>query len=108
MSRRPIPETERLTSANVMARITFIQKDGTERVVEAEPGMTVMEAGIRNMKIGIVMFMFGLVGSGALFAFAQNVTGGRFVVLWYGGIIAGLIMLFRGFAQYGRGRRSSG
>ena len=27
-----------------MAKITFIQPDGTSKVVEAEPGMTVMEA----------------------------------------------------------------
>ncbi len=27
-----------------MAKITFIQPDGTSQVVEAEPGMTVMEA----------------------------------------------------------------
>jgi len=36
-----------------MARITFIQKDGTERVVEAEPGMTVMEAAVKNSIPGI-------------------------------------------------------
>ena len=36
-----------------MARITFIQKDGTERVVEAEPGMTVMEAAVKNGVAGI-------------------------------------------------------
>jgi 2Fe-2S ferredoxin len=40
-------------SANVMARITFIQNDGTERVVEAEPGMTVMEAAVKNSIPGI-------------------------------------------------------
>jgi ferredoxin, 2Fe-2S len=42
-----------LKSANVMARITFIQNDGTERVVEAEPGMTVMEAAVKNGIPGI-------------------------------------------------------
>ena len=36
-----------------MARITFIQQDGTENVVEAEPGMTVMEAAVRNSVPGI-------------------------------------------------------
>ena len=36
-----------------MARITFIQNDGTERVVEAEPGMTVMEAAVKNAIAGI-------------------------------------------------------
>ena len=36
-----------------MARITFIQSDGTERVVEAEPGMTVMEAAVKNSVPGI-------------------------------------------------------
>ncbi len=36
-----------------MARITFIQRDGTERVVEAEPGMTVMEAAVKNAISGI-------------------------------------------------------
>ena len=36
-----------------MARITFIQHDGTERVVEAEPGMTVMEAAVKNSIPGI-------------------------------------------------------
>ena len=42
-----------LKSANVMATITFIQNDGTERVVEAEPGMTVMEAAVKNGVSGI-------------------------------------------------------
>ena len=36
-----------------MARITFIQNDGTERVVEAEPGMTVMEAAVKHGIAGI-------------------------------------------------------
>jgi 2Fe-2S ferredoxin len=36
-----------------MARITFIQSDGVERVVEAEPGMTVMEAAVKNSIAGI-------------------------------------------------------
>ena len=36
-----------------MARITFIQNDGIERVVEAEPGMTVMEAAVKNSIPGI-------------------------------------------------------
>ena len=36
-----------------MARITFIQNDRTERVVEAEPGMTVMEAAVKNSIPGI-------------------------------------------------------
>lgn len=36
-----------------MATITFIQSDGTERVVEAEPGMTVMEAAVKNSIPGI-------------------------------------------------------
>ena len=36
-----------------MATITFIQSDGTERVVEAEPGMTVMEAAVKNGVAGI-------------------------------------------------------
>ena len=42
-----------MKSANVMARITFIQNDGIERVVEAEPGMTVMEAAVKNGVAGI-------------------------------------------------------
>jgi 2Fe-2S ferredoxin len=36
-----------------MARITFIQKDGTERVVQAELGMTVMEVAVKNSIPGI-------------------------------------------------------
>jgi 2Fe-2S ferredoxin len=36
-----------------MARITFIQHDGTAHVVEAEPGMTVMEAAVKNSIQGI-------------------------------------------------------
>ena len=36
-----------------MARITYILHDGTERVVEAEPGMTVMEAAVKNSVPGI-------------------------------------------------------
>ena len=42
-----------LKSDNVMATITFIQNDGTERVVQAEPGMTVMEAAVKNGVVGI-------------------------------------------------------
>jgi 2Fe-2S ferredoxin len=42
-----------LKTANAMARITFIQNDGVERVVEAEPGMTVMEAAVKNNVAGI-------------------------------------------------------
>ena len=36
-----------------MARITYILHDGTERVVEAESGMTVMEAAVKNSVPGI-------------------------------------------------------
>ena len=36
-----------------MARITFIEPDGTSQVVEAEPGMTVMEAAVKNSIPGI-------------------------------------------------------
>lgn len=36
-----------------MAKITYIEHDGTEHVVDAEPGMSVMEAAIRNMVPGI-------------------------------------------------------
>jgi len=51
--RRPVPEIGLPKPANVMATITFIQSDGTERVVEAEPGMTVMEAAVKNSIPGI-------------------------------------------------------
>ena len=36
-----------------MAKITFTQLDGTEQTVDAENGMTVMEAAIKNMVPGI-------------------------------------------------------
>jgi 2Fe-2S ferredoxin len=36
-----------------MVRITYIEQDGTEHVVEAEPGMTVMEAAVKNDVPGI-------------------------------------------------------
>jgi 2Fe-2S ferredoxin len=36
-----------------MARITYIQHDGTQHVVEAEPGMTVMEAAVKHSIPGI-------------------------------------------------------
>ena len=36
-----------------MAKITFIEKDGTEHTVDAPNGLTVMEAAIRNMVPGI-------------------------------------------------------
>jgi 2Fe-2S ferredoxin len=36
-----------------MAKITFIQPDGTEQTVEAEPGMTVMEVAKLNLIEGI-------------------------------------------------------
>jgi ferredoxin, 2Fe-2S len=36
-----------------MARITYLLHDGTEYTVEAEPGMTVMEAAVKNGIPGI-------------------------------------------------------
>ena len=36
-----------------MAKITFIEHNGTAHTVEAEPGMTVMEAAVRNSIPGI-------------------------------------------------------
>ncbi|GAB4238278.1 MAG: 2Fe-2S iron-sulfur cluster-binding protein [Methyloligellaceae bacterium] len=36
-----------------MPKITFIEHDGTEHVVDAEVGMTVMEAAIKNQIPGI-------------------------------------------------------
>ncbi|MCB1550131.1 MAG: 2Fe-2S iron-sulfur cluster binding domain-containing protein [Hyphomicrobiaceae bacterium] len=36
-----------------MVKITFIQPDGKEQTVEAEPGMTVMEAAKKNLIPGI-------------------------------------------------------
>ena len=36
-----------------MAKITFIQPDGTEQTVEAQSGMTVMEAAKKNLIDGI-------------------------------------------------------
>jgi ferredoxin, 2Fe-2S len=50
-ARSHLEETEK--SANAMARITFIEPDGTSHVVEAEPGMTVMEAAVKNNIRGI-------------------------------------------------------
>jgi 2Fe-2S ferredoxin len=48
----PRPETID-SAATAMAKITFIQNDGIERVVEAQPGMTVMEAAVKNSVAGI-------------------------------------------------------
>lgn len=36
-----------------MVRITYIEQDGAEHVVDAEPGMTVMEAAVKNDVPGI-------------------------------------------------------
>lgn len=36
-----------------MAKITFVQGDGTRQVVDAEPGWTVMEAAKKNLVPGI-------------------------------------------------------
>ncbi len=36
-----------------MAKITYVQPDGTQQVVDAEPGMTVMEAAKKNLISGI-------------------------------------------------------
>jgi ferredoxin, 2Fe-2S len=36
-----------------MARITFIQPDGAFQVIDAEPGVTLMEAAKRNAVLGI-------------------------------------------------------
>jgi 2Fe-2S ferredoxin len=40
-------------SVQPMVKITFIQPDGTEQTVEAEPGMTVMETAKKNLIDGI-------------------------------------------------------
>ena len=36
-----------------MAKITYIEFNGTEHVVDAKPGMTVMEGAVKNMVPGI-------------------------------------------------------
>lgn len=36
-----------------MPKITYIEKNGTEHVVEAETGLSVMEAAVKNMVPGI-------------------------------------------------------
>jgi 2Fe-2S ferredoxin len=36
-----------------MVKITFIQSDGTENTIDAEPGMTLMEAAVKNSVRGI-------------------------------------------------------
>jgi 2Fe-2S ferredoxin len=36
-----------------MAKITYIDHGGTERVVDVKPGMTVMEGAVKNMVPGI-------------------------------------------------------
>ena len=36
-----------------MAKITYIQHDGTEHVVEVKPGLTVMEGAVKNNVPGI-------------------------------------------------------
>ncbi len=36
-----------------MAKLTFIQKDGTRQEVDGQNGMTVMEAAVKNMVPGI-------------------------------------------------------
>ena len=36
-----------------MAKITYIQPDGSSQVVDAEPGLTVMEAAKKNLVAGI-------------------------------------------------------
>ncbi|MFW5660313.1 MAG: 2Fe-2S iron-sulfur cluster-binding protein [Oceanicaulis sp.] len=36
-----------------MAKITYIEHDGTEHVVDVEDGLTVMEGAVRNMVLGI-------------------------------------------------------
>lgn len=36
-----------------MAKITYIEHNGTEHVIDAKPGMTVMEGAVKNMVPGI-------------------------------------------------------
>lgn len=47
------PEFDTGAEASPMAKITFIQPDGTSQVVEATPGVTVMEAAKLNEIPGI-------------------------------------------------------
>ena len=46
--------SEPKTNATAMAKVTFIEHDGTVHTVEAEVGCTVMEAAIRNDVASIV------------------------------------------------------
>ena len=36
-----------------MAKITYIENNGTERTIDVEPGLTVMEGAVRNLVPGI-------------------------------------------------------
>ena len=46
-----------------MARITYILHDGTERTVEAEPGMTVMEAATLWDSVAVTATLLNAVGA---------------------------------------------
>jgi 2Fe-2S ferredoxin len=60
-----------------MAKITFIQPDGTEQVVDAQIGMTVMEEAKKNMVEGIEAECGGACACATCHVFVDEAWFGR-------------------------------
>lgn len=72
----------------------------------AERGMTVSQVGIRNIRLGAVLSVVGLMGGITLWLSTDALSGGGLRVIWWGGVVAGVALLFRGYGQYSRGKQS--
>ena len=59
----------------------------------------IRRAGLRNMAIGGVVCVAGLVITGVTFSAAASSGGGSYIVFW-GAIVFGAIQFFRGLNQY--------
>jgi len=60
-----------------MAKITFVQQDGTERTVEAKAGQSVMDAAVKNGVPGIVADCGGACACATCHVYVDDAWRGR-------------------------------
>jgi|SRR5215475_11444852 len=85
-------------------RVAASYSKPNDRGILAEQGLTVSEVGIRNIKRGAGILAIGLVGAVSVWLSTDTLTGGSLRIIWWGGIVAGLAVLSRGYGQYSRGK----
>jgi len=72
--------------------------------VQAVYANALQQAGQRNILIGGIVFVIGVVVTAATLAASSGPEGGRYVIAW-GAIVFGAIQFFRGLSQTSQGRQ---